>query len=150
MAPHRTGGLLGWCCSSFLPFSDEGPIVSKAPLNVSSHCRPQWEDYQCVLEWQEIWVSICSVSSDGLLCTCNKQTPLTGVAVCTLAIQADMSCVSHDGKPASMLRTSRLADLAVYLLRLYHRLLPWVHMSTSICCLAFLPVTLWLNVPSGL
>jgi len=60
-----------------MPFSDEGPIVREAPVTVPSECRAQWEDYQCVLEEQQIWVSICSDSSDGLLCTYNRQTPPT-------------------------------------------------------------------------
>ena len=90
------GVVLFFLLTGELPFNDEGPTVSKAPLNVPSHCRAQWEDYECVLEWQQIWVSTCSVPSDGLLRTCNKQTPFTGVAMCTLAIHADMSCVSHD------------------------------------------------------
>jgi len=81
-----------------LPFSDEGPTEREAPVNVPSHCRAQWEDYQCVLEEQQIWVSICSDSSDGLLCTCNRHTPPTVVPMCSLTISADMSCVSHDEK----------------------------------------------------
>ncbi len=44
-----------------LPFSDEqSPTVREAPVNVPSQCRAQWEDYQCVLEGQQTWVSICS------------------------------------------------------------------------------------------
>ena len=48
-----------------LPFSDEGPTTREAPVSLPSHCRAQWQDSPRVLEEQQIWVSICSDSSDG-------------------------------------------------------------------------------------
>ncbi len=83
------GVVLFFLLTGDLPFSDEGPVVKEAPVTVPSHCRAQWQDYQRVLEEQQIWVSVCSDSSDGMLCTYNRHRPHLPL-MCSTTISADM------------------------------------------------------------